>query len=413
MQADIAIIGSGGVGLATALRLNEARPDLRIVVLEKEPAVALHQTGHNSGVIHSGIYYTPGSLKARNCTAGYAQLLEFCRANEIPHKLCGKVIVATDEAELPALERIHERGLANGLDRIRKIGPEELREIEPHAAGIAAIHVPYAGIVDYARVCQVYAQLLEERGAEIRTSARVESFAQSSASGTIVRFSQNGSAQELATRLVINCAGLHCDTITEAASPRGAAKNNPDDFRIIPFRGEYYERRPERRHLVKTLIYPVPDPAFPFLGVHFTSLIHGGVEAGPNAVLAFKKEGYRWRDISLRDTARTFGWPGFRSVARRYWRTGLSEMHRSLSKSAFTRALQKLIPEIQSNDLLPGGAGVRAQACARGGGLIDDFLFREAPGFIHVGNAPSPAATSSLAIGQRVAEMAVHRLSST
>ena len=425
MQYDITIIGGGIVGLATALHLvqeSKAQLGLRVLVLEKEIELAAHQTGHNSGVIHSGIYYAPGSLKAQNCTEGYARLLAFCDRHDVPYRLCGKVIVATEEWELPALERIYERGLANGLSRIKKIGPERLKEIEPHAAGIAAIEVPYAGIVDYRAVSEVYARLIRAAGGVIETGAQVVGLGQLAGdaavgSGTRVfarlRNNDGSSAREteFTTRLVINCAGLHCDTVAgfpNTARAKGGA--NRIDFRIIPFRGEYYELRPERRDLVRTLIYPVPDPAFPFLGVHFTNLIGGGVEAGPNAVLALKKEGYSWGDVSLRDTLRTFAWPGFRTVARKYWRTGLGEIHRSLSKAAFTRAMQRLVPEIQSDDLLPGGSGVRAQACARTGGLIDDFYFHEDTTAIHVGNAPSPAATSSLAIGARIALRARERM---
>ncbi|MCR9140904.1 MAG: L-2-hydroxyglutarate oxidase [bacterium] len=420
MQFDLAIIGGGIVGLATALRLSEAREGrspLRIVVFEKETAIASHQTGHNSGVIHSGIYYTPGSLKARNCRAGYQQLLNFCEENGVPYRLCGKVIVATHADEVPALERIYERGLANGLERIQKIGPAALQEIEPHARGVAAIQVPYAGIVDYRVVCETYARLFQEAGGEIRHGTRVTAAHKSndgkivlqtiSSDGRADRGKHNHREREVTARMIINCAGLHSDTVAESCAQDTGARI---DYRILPFRGEYYKLRPERRHLVRSLIYPVPDPAFPFLGVHFTSMMDGGVEAGPNAVFALKKEGYRWSDISPRDVLRSCAWPGFRSVARRYWRTGLAEMHRSFSKAAFTRALQKLIPEIQSEDLVPGGAGVRAQACARYGGLIDDFYFHEDGGLLNVGNAPSPAATSSLAIGRHIAERALARL---
>ncbi len=425
MRYDLAIIGGGIVGLATALRLSsDAAPaygkSLRIVVLEKEAELALHQTGHNSGVIHSGIYYAPGSLKARNCIEGYKRLLAFLKDNDIPHRLCGKVIVATRPEEVPALDRIYERGRANGLKRIRKIGPDELREIEPHVQGVAGIAVPYAGIVDYRRVAESYARIFRAQGGEIRTGTRVTGFHRHAAQDSVrlrIRVATPGarntgeSEDELEARLVVNCAGLYSDTIAEAAGQANRdARPGRVDYRIIPFRGEYYTLRPEKRHLVKSLIYPVPDPAFPFLGVHFTSLIDGGVEAGPNAVFALHKEGYRWSKFSVGDVARSLAWPGFRRVARKYWRTGLGEIHRSLSKAAFTRALQQLIPEIQARDLQSGGSGVRAQACSRSDGLIDDFYFHEEPGFVHVGNAPSPAATSSLAIGESIADLVRSRL---
>ncbi|MEQ9367235.1 MAG: L-2-hydroxyglutarate oxidase, partial [Leptospirales bacterium] len=398
MRIDLAIIGGGIVGLATALQFIKSRGEaspLRVFVFEKEDSVATHQTGHNSGVIHSGIYYAPGSLTARHCAEGYQRLLTFCDEHSVPYRLCGKVIVATESEELPALDRIYERGLANGLDRIKKIGPERLRELEPHARGIAAIEVPYAGIVDYRVVSETYAKLIRRAGGEIRTGARVVAIRQQGPGETIIQTrgtSPEAREEEFTARMVVNCAGLHADTVAEACEG-----DQRVDFRIIPFRGEYYELRPERRNLVQGLIYPVPDPAFPFLGVHFTTLIDGGVEAGPNAVFALRKEGYAWSDISPRDVLRSLAWPGFRSVARKYWRTGLGEIYRSFSKAAFTRALQKLIPEIQSRDLQPGGSGVRAQACARHGGLIDDFYFLETDGRLHVGNAPSPGATSSLA----------------
>lgn len=397
---DIIIIGGGIVGLATALQLKKARPQLKVLVLEKEKRVAEHQTGHNSGVIHSGLYYKPGSLKATNCIRGYKMLLDFCDHESIPYDLCGKIVVATKLEEVPILHGLYERGLQNGLTQNRKITSEEMREIEPHVQGLEGIWVPYTGIIDYKAVSEKYAKKIKELGGEIRLGEKV----------TQVR-TVNGRAQistekggEYKAKLIINCAGLYSDKVAQLTQEENVK------VRIIPFRGEYFKLKPEKEHLVKNLIYPVPDPNFPFLGVHFTRMIEGGVEAGPNAVLAFRREGYGKLDIDLKEFAETLAWPGFRKVAAKYWQTGLGEMYRSFSKAAFTKALQELIPEIQADDLEPGGAGVRAQACDYDGGLLDDFAILESTTAINVINAPSPAATSSLSIGQTVSERALARL---
>jgi (S)-2-hydroxyglutarate dehydrogenase len=397
MQYDITIIGGGIVGLATALRIVETQPRLRVALLEKEAQFAKHQTGNNSGVIHSGIYYKPGSLKAKNCIRGYHQLIDFCDRNDVPYELCGKIIVATDTRELPALENVFTRGKQNGLEGIRKITREEIKEYEPYCSGISGIYVPQTGIIDYTRVSLKYAELFQKAGGQVFLGEKV------------INIRNTGSVSEVitekstfSTKLVVNCAGLYSDKIA-------AINRDKIDVRIIPFRGEYYEIKPEKQYLVKNLIYPVPDPNFPFLGVHFTRMVNGGVEAGPNAVFAFRREGYRRLDFHLGEFTESLGWPGFRKVATKYWRTGLGEYYRSFSKAAFTRALQKLIPDIQESDLIPGGAGVRAQACDRTGGLIDDFMILEDTHIINVCNAPSPAATSSLSIGLTVSEMVLKR----
>ncbi len=397
MKYDVSIVGGGIVGLATALQILKLRPQTRLCVIEKEQAVAQHQTGHNSGVIHSGIYYKPNSLKALNCIRGYQMLLDFCQQENIRYELCGKIIVATEQSELATLDSVYQRGIANGLDKIRKIGKEEIKEIEPHCQGIAGIYVPYTGIIDYVEVAQKYAQLIKEKGGQIFLGEKVEQMREQNTDYEII--TQN---RTYLSTLLINCAGLYSDKITGLTQKKV-------DYRIIPFRGEYYHIKPEKQYLVKNLIYPVPDPNFPFLGVHFTRMIHGGVEAGPNAVFSFKREGYKKTDFDLQETIASITWKGFQKVAFKYWKTGLGEFYRSFSKSAFTKALQRLIPEIQESDLARGGAGVRAQACDRNGGLIDDFLIIENKGVIHVGNAPSPAATSSLSIGLSVAEMAVKK----
>jgi L-2-hydroxyglutarate oxidase len=397
---DILIIGGGIVGNATALRLKEKNPALKIAVLEKESALARHQTGHNSGVIHSGIYYKPGSLKAENCIRGYQQLIEFCQKENVKYDLCGKIIVATDENELTPLQNIYERGIANGLTNLKRLNSsKELQEYEPHVNGIAGIVVPQTGIIDYTEVTNKYAEVFRRNGGEIFTETLVLGLEYHAKDNISVIKTSKG---DFKTKLIINCAGLFSDEIAAIGKER-------IDVRIIPFRGEYYEIKPEKHYLVKNLIYPVPDPNFPFLGVHFTRMIHGGVEAGPNAVFAFKKEGYKKTDFSFRDVSRALAWKGFQKVMMKYWKTGLGEYYRSFSKAAFTKALQKLVPEIQENDLMPGGAGVRAQACDRNGGLLDDFMILEEKHIINVCNAPSPAATSSLSIGQTVSEMALNR----
>jgi L-2-hydroxyglutarate oxidase len=397
MKYDVVIIGGGIVGLATALRLKEANQQLKIALLEKEAQLAKHQTGHNSGVIHSGIYYKPGSLKATNCINGYHQLLEFCDKHEVEYDLCGKIIVATNQEEIPYLENIYNRGLENGLSNLKKIGREEIKELEPHCSGIQGIVVPQTGIINYTKVALKYAEQFQRFGGEIFLERKVEDIIVTDKEVTILTNQENFS-----TKLVLNCAGLYSDKVA-------ALTRQQLDVRIIPFRGEYYEIKKEKQYLVKNLIYPVPDPNFPFLGVHFTRMIEGGVEAGPNAVFAFRREGYSRTALSLSELAESLAWPGFRKVAAKYWKTGMGEYYRSFSKAAFTKALQKLIPEIQESDLVLGGAGVRAQACDRTGGLIDDFMILEDKQVINVCNAPSPAATSSLSIGNTVAALALKR----
>ena len=397
VQYDIVIVGGGIVGLATALQIQKTNPALRLLLIEKETGLAKHQTGNNSGVIHSGIYYKPGSLKATNCIQGYHQLVEFCRQQGIPFELCGKIIVATEAKELPLLENVLTRGQQNGLQNLKRLTREELKEYEPHVNGLSGIFVPQTGIVDYKKVAEKYGEVIQQLGAEVRLGEQVIDI-QNNAKKTVV-ITQKSS---YSTNLVINCAGLYSDRVA-----RMTVKNL--NIKIIPFRGEYYKLKRDKEYLVKNLIYPVPDPNFPFLGVHFTRMAKGGVEAGPNAVLAFRREGYKKSDISLSELTETLTWPGFRKVAAKYWRTGLGEFYRSFSKSAFTRALQKLVPEIVENDLEEGGAGVRAQACDIHGGLVDDFLILEEQKVINVCNAPSPAATSSLSIGETVSKLALKR----
>lgn len=397
MVYDCTVIGGGIVGLASAFRILEERPDANILILEKESEVALHQTGHNSGVIHSGIYYKPGSLKARNCLTGYEMMVEFARKYGIPFELCGKVIVATNQDEIPRLDALFQRGLENGLADIRMISSAELKEIEPHCPGKKAIHVPYTGIIDYKAVALKIAELIKISGGTILCNQKVTDI-RSEEKGAIV-VTQN---QEYKTNLVINCAGLYSDKVAQFTEPDPGVK-------IIPFRGEYYEITENKRYLVKNLIYPVPDPAFPFLGVHFTRMVSGGVEAGPNAVFAFQREGYKRNSFKLSEFIDSVTWPGFLRVASKYWKTGAGEFYRSFSKSAFTRALQKLIPEIREEDLIPAEAGVRAQACDRNGGLVDDFIILEKKHAINVLNAPSPAATSSLSIGKTISDMVIKR----
>jgi L-2-hydroxyglutarate oxidase LhgO len=359
----IAIVGGGIVGLATAYALRDRRP----VVFEKELEVGAHQTGHNSGVIHSGIYYKPGSFKAKLCVDGARRMQEFCGEHGIGYEICGKVVVATEAAELPRLDELQRRAGANGVP-VERITPERLREIEPEARGIAALHVPGTGIADYVGVAKKLASFVE-----VRRGVRVDD------------------VRALGADLVINCAGLHSDRLARSRT------------KIVPFRGEYYTLR--RTSLVKGLIYPVPDPAFPFLGVHFTRMVGGGVEAGPNAVLALKREGYRWSDICVRDALETFAYSGFRILAKRHWRMGLREVWRSWSKAAFLESLQRLVPAVRMEDLEPGGSGVRAQALDPDGSMVDDFRIERRPGQVHVLNAPSPAATASLAIGAHIASL--------
>jgi L-2-hydroxyglutarate oxidase len=398
VQYDVIVIGGGAVGLATALQLINRNPDLKVILLEKENVVANHQTGNNSNVIHSGIYYKPGSLKARNCIHGYNLLLDFCKKYDVPHNICGKVIVATDEHELPLLKNIFDRGQQNGLQNLKMLTASELKEHEPHVAGIAGIYVPQTGIVDYRVVAEKYAAVFQQQGGEIKLGEKVVDIHFHTEKVEVVTENTTYSG-----KLVVNCAGLYSDKIARLTSSNVNVK-------IIPFRGEYYKLKKEKEYLVKTLIYPVPDPNFPFLGVHFTTMVGGGVECGPNAVLAFKREGYKKTDINLAELGETLAWPGFRKIVSKYWRTGVGEMYRSYSKAAFTEALQKLLPEIKEDDLIEGGAGVRAQACDKTGGLLDDFMILEEKKAINVCNAPSPAATSSLSIGETVAELVEKRL---
>ena len=391
---NIIIIGAGVVGLAVALELTRRFPRLKVLVLEKDPRVAQHQSGHNSGVIHSGVYYKPGSLKARLCVSGAAAMVAFCREHGIPHNVCGKVIVATHPEELPRLEDLRKRGEANGLTGLRLIGPEELRESEPHATGLQALVVPSTGVTDYALVCEKYAELISANGGVVLTSAAALHIKR--LQNEIVVETSRGAYSATA---LINCAGLHSDRICRMAGDNPAVM-------IVPFRGEYYDLIPERASLVRALIYPVPDPRFPFLGVHFTRRIGGKVDAGPNAVLALAREGYRHSDISLGDLASSLTFSGFWRMARQHWRNGLGEWHRSLSKPAFVRALQRLLPEITANDLVPGGSGVRAQALKPDGALVDDFQFIPSNKVLHVLNVPSPAATASLMIGKAIVDLA-------
>jgi len=393
-ETKVVVIGGGIVGLSTSMALARGTPAVRPLVLEKEGELAAHQTGHNSGVIHSGIYYKPGSLKARFTVQGAREMIEFAQAHAIAHEICGKVVVATRPDELPRLEELHRRGVANGTPGLDMIGPERLREIEPHAAGLQALHVASTGIIDYVAVAQAYADDVRQHGGEIRTGTRVLGIRRDGDAWVI----ETTAGTERAPHL-INCAGLHSDVMARLA---GTAP----PVRIVPFRGEYYELVPARESLVKGLIYPVPDPAFPFLGVHFTRMVRGGVEAGPNAVLSFKREGYRKTDFDARDAWDTLSYAGFWRLARKYWRTGAGEFYRSFSKAAFVRALQRLLPELRMDDLHPSGAGVRAQAIDPLGALVDDFSIQALGGVIHVLNAPSPAATASLPIGRAIADEA-------
>ncbi len=400
MKYDAIIIGGGIVGLSSAMNLLDRRPGLRLAVIEKESGLAAHQTGNNSGVIHSGLYYKPGSLKAKHCREGYAKLIEFCEQEGIPFDICGKVVVATRDTELPRLDELYRRGCANGLENLRYLDPDGIKEIEPHCSGIKGLFVPQTGIVDYKAVSEKYADRIKRNGGGIFLNSRIEAIRSSNSGPVEVATSD----RTFETKILVSCAGLHADRL--------ALKTDPElPLRITPFRGEYYELTESAQKLVRNLIYPVPDPSFPFLGVHFTRMITGGVECGPNAVFAFAREGYRMTDFSFRDTFETLCWPGFRKIARKYWRMGMGEFHRSLSKNAFVKALQRLIPEIESDSLKPGGAGVRAQACSREGALLDDFRLVESNRVIHVCNAPSPAATASISIGESIAEMAFEQLS--
>ena len=399
-RTDVAVIGGGIVGLATAYQITQQYPGRRVVVLEKEPDLAHHQTGHNSGVLHSGIYYKPGSMKAINCRAGKKAMEEFCATEGIAYEICGKVIVAVDGSELPALARIYERGQANGVS-CEVIDKNRLAELEPHAAGVRAIHVPEAGIVNYRQVCARLAERVHQRDGEVRTATRVTAI-RKNGHGAIV----STTAGDVESLVVVNCAGLYCDRVTAMSGEEPAAK-------IVPFRGEYFALKPDAHHLCKNLIYPVPDPNFPFLGVHFTRMIDQTVECGPNAVLAFAREGYKKTDLNIADLAESLTYPGFLRMAAKYWRMGMGEMWRSVSKRAFVKALKRLLPEIEADHLEPAPAGVRAQAVSRDGSLVDDFLIQETDRVINVGNAPSPAATASLNIGKLIAERIGPRLASS
>ena len=388
----VAIIGGGIVGLATALRLQQRLPHLRLTVFEKEAAVGRHQTGNNSGVLHAGLYYKPGSAKARLAVQGVRQMVSFCQEHSIRHEICGKLVVATEAGEVPRLHDLHARGQQNGLSGLRLLSAGEIREIEPHAAGLLALRVPEEGIVDYPQVCQTMASLLTAAGAEVRTSCPITSIRP----GWVL----NGQYE---ADFLINCAGLHCDRVSALAGERRQA-------RIIPFRGEYYMLKPASQHLVRHLIYPVPDPAFPFLGVHFTRLIHGGVEAGPNAVLAFAREGYRWTQVSLPDLWDALSFPGLWRFLARYPSMASYEIRRSLSHRLFCASLQRLVPALQPGDIERGGAGVRAQAMLPNGDLVQDFLIVDGEKALHLLNAPSPAATASLAIGDEIVDRIAARL---
>lgn len=390
-RVDLVVVGGGIVGLATAYSVLLQSPSKKVVVLEKESTFGAHQTGHNSGVIHSGLYYKPGSQKAKNCLDGYSRILKFCVDFDVPYEVCGKIVVATSENELGQLEALRQRGEQNGLTGIRRLSSGEIKEIEPHCAGVAGLFVKQTGIVDYSVMANRLVEQIKSLGGQVLTGQKVSEIIDS-AHSTIV----STSALEFSAKSVVTCGGLFSDRLAMLTESKL-------DLRIVPFRGEYFELKASATHLVRNLIYPVPDPNFPFLGVHFTRRIDGSIECGPNAVLAFAREGYRKSDISIRDFTQTLAWPGFQKVARKYWRTGLGEYHRSFNKSAFVKALQKLVPDITTADLEPAGAGVRAQACSRDGGLLDDFEIRQFGRVIHVCNAPSPAATASLAIGQAIA----------
>src|SRR5512143_2982377 len=391
---DVVVVGAGIVGLATTLALQKRRPGLRIAVLDKEAEVAAHQTGHNSGVIHSGIYYKPGSLKAKLCVSGARQMTAFCDAHGIHYERIGKLIVATDDRERPALQTLAQRAAANGVPGVTPVGPERMREIEPHALGVAGLHSPNTGIVDYKEVSQAMRRDAEAAGATFQMGAAVRTMAKADL-GVRVQTARG----EIAAKYLVNCAGLHCDVVARMLG-------DPVDVRIVPFRGEYYLIKPEKHELVRGLIYPVPDPRFPFLGVHFTRTVHGEVEAGPNAVLAFAREGYTMGRIAPGELAGTLAYGGFWKMAAKYWRMGFGEFYRSFSKRAFVHSMQKMVPDIGESDVYRGGAGVRAQAIDGSGALVDDFRLVEAPVALHVLNAPSPAATASLAIGEYVAARA-------
>lgn len=392
-QYDVAIIGGGIVGCATAMALS-LQKSLSILILEAEPKLAAHQTGHNSGVIHSGLYYQPGSLKAQNCVTGRDAMYAFCEKHDIPYERCGKVVVATQKEEIPRLDDLEQRGYANGLKGLRRLAQAEIREHEPHVSGIDGLYVPETGIVDFTQVTEKFASIVQDRGGQVQLSARVFG-CQKEPNGVMLKTT----AKEYFCKNLVNCTGLQSDRVAKMCGV------NPG-LKIVPFRGEYYKLKTEAEHLVNNLIYPVPDPAFPFLGVHFTRMIQGGVEAGPNAVLAFKREGYSKSSFSVPDVLETFTYKGFLKLIRSYWKMGFGEMYRSYVKGAFVKALQRLIPELEPNSIYPEGAGVRAQALQPNGALVDDFWIVESERMVHVLNAPSPAATAAISIGQYIADLA-------
>ncbi len=395
---NLIVIGGGIVGLATACKLGRAFPTLRITVLDKETKVGQHQTGNNSGVLHAGLYYKPGSAKAKLAVSGIQEMVAFCREHSIPHEICGKLVVAADDSELPRLRSLHERGQQNGLQGLKLLNLQEMREIEPHVGGVAALRVPQEGIVDYPKVCEAIQGEIEKAGGKVVTSACVTTLSERP-TGWMVRTT----AGEFEADFVINCAGLHCDRVSELAGEKR-------EVRIVPFRGEYYQIKPDRQFLVRNLIYPVPDPEFPFLGVHFTRLIHGGIEAGPNAVLAFAREGYRKTDFNPLDLFDAVTFPGLWRFLAKHKRMSWAEFRRSFSKRLFCESLQRLVPEIRADDLQTGGAGVRAQAMSPDGNLVQDFCFVNRRRALHVLNAPSPAATASLAIGEAIKNMVANEI---
>lgn len=394
---DIAVIGGGIVGTATALSIL-SKKNLSLLLLETEDTWAAHQTGNNSGVIHSGLYYKPGSLKAKNCTTGRDAMYQFCQEHGIKHERCGKVVVASSKDEIPALNELERKGSLNGLSGIKRLNAEQIKEYEPHVAGVEGLFIPQTGIVNYKSVTEKYAELIAAKGGELKLSHKLTSV--SVRNSEIILKTTGG---EFRTKFLVNCAGLYSDRVARMCGI-------DPDLKIVPFRGEYYELKKEKEYLVKNLIYPVPDPRFPFLGVHFTRMIQGGIEAGPNAVLAFKREGYTNKDFSLYDTLDLISFGGFWSMAAKYYRMGWEEMKRSFSKDLFVKALQKLIPEVGFDDVVPAGAGVRAQALGSDGKLLDDFFIKEIPRMVHVLNAPSPAATSSLSIGDTISSMVLARV---
>lgn len=391
MKYDIIIVGGGIVGLATGVYIRKKYPNANIAIIEKEAEVAKHQTGNNSGVIHSGVYYKPGSLKAKNCRRGYQLMLEFLEEHQIPYELCGKVIIATEEKELYTLQNIYDRGLQNGLENLRILEENEIKEFEPYAKGIRAIHVPQAGITNYRKVAKQYQRLLTDKGVRFYFNQKVINIKNSKSSVTI-----DTNVGKFETGMLINCGGLYSDKLARMTLEEL-------EYKIVPFRGEYYNLKPSANHLVKGLIYPIPDPNFPFLGVHFTKTIYGEVESGPNAVFAFSREGYRKRNINITELFESMTYSGFLTLAMKHWRTGSMELYRSFSKKAYVNSLKKLIPSITDNDVVKGGAGVRAQALKKDGTMVDDFLILKSENIINICNAPSPAATASLAIGEAIA----------